>query len=165
MVPQFLSRLSALWPKSASRTVSVTRKGGEQFSVFESEMEGRPLIATINVGLRGLESKAAHPWFLSLSTPLIQPTKDGLPTPGDSTALSDWEAFVEKRINPACQFVFVGHVTWNGSREVLYYIDRVEPTATLLKRLRDDHLTRPFAFRCERDDAWNNVSVYFRQSG
>ena len=159
----FFSRLSALWPKPASGTVSARRNSGEQFSVFESEM-GRPLIATIDAGLRGFESKSTLPWFLGLSTPLIEPTKDGLPTTGDSIALDEWEALVEKRIDPACQFVYVGHVTWNGSREVLYYINGVEPAASILKKLSDDHVTRPFAFRCERDDAWDNVSIYFRQS-
>jgi uncharacterized protein DUF695 len=131
--------------------------------VVEALVDGS-LIATIDVGLRGFESKAALPWFLGLSTPLIEPTKNGLPTAGDSIALDDWEALVEKRIDPVRQFVYVGHVTWNGSREVLYYIDGVEPATSLLRKLRDDHVTLPFAFRCERDDAWDNVSIYFRQS-
>jgi hypothetical protein len=104
-VLDFFSRLLALWPKSASGTVSARRKSGEQFSVFQSEMDGRPLIATIDVGLRGFESKAAVPWFLSLSTPLIEPSKDGLPTTEDSIALNEWEDLVEKRIARTRQFV------------------------------------------------------------
>jgi uncharacterized protein DUF695 len=164
LMPEFFSHLTALWRKSTSRTVSSRRKCDEKFSVFQSEMDGRPLIATVDIALHGYKSKAALPWFLGLSTPLINPTADGLPTPGDSIALDEWEALVEKRINPGCQFVYVGHVTWNGSREVLYYIDRVEPAASLLKKLSDDQATRSFAFRCERDEAWDNVSIYFRQS-
>lgn len=163
-MPDFFSRLSTLLRKTTSRAVSARRKSDEKFSIFQSEMDGRPLIATVDMALHGYKSKAALPWFLGLSTPLIEPTNDGLPTPGDSIALNDWEALVEKRIDPACQFVYVGYVTWNGSREVLYYIDRVEPVASLLKKLRDDHVTRPFAFRCERDDPWDNVSIYFRQT-
>jgi hypothetical protein len=100
-VLDFFSRLSGLWPKFASGTLSARRKVGEQFSVFESEMDGRPRIATIDVGLRGFESKGALPWFLSLSTPLIEPTKDGLPTPEESMALSEWEDLAEKRIRPS----------------------------------------------------------------
>jgi hypothetical protein len=163
-VLDFFSRLSALWPKLASGTLSARRKVGEQFSVFESEMDGRPLIAIIDVGLRGFESKAVLPWFLSLSTPLIEPTKDGLPTPEDSIALNEWEGLVEKRIASVCRFVYVGRVTWNGSRETIYYIDRDEPVASQLRKLDDDRVSRPFAFLCERDDEWNKISIYFRQS-
>ena len=159
----FFARLSTLCRKFSSKTVSARRETGEKFSIFQSELDGHPLIATIDMALSAYKSKATLPWFLGLSAPLIRPTRDGLPTPSDSIALSEWEDLVEKLINPACRFVYVGHVTWNGSREVLYYVDRVEPAATLLKKLGDDHVTRPFAFRCERDDVWENVSIYFRQ--
>jgi hypothetical protein len=163
-MPDFFSRLSALWSKSASRTGGARTQSHEKFSVFKSEMDGHPLIATIDVGLHGYESKASLPWFLSLSTRLIEPTKDGLPTPGDSIALNEWEDLVEKRIAAVCPFVYVGHVTWNGSREVLYYIERDEPAASVLRKLRDDRVTRPFAFLCERDDEWDKTSIYFKQS-
>jgi hypothetical protein len=163
-MPGLFSRLSAFWPKSTSGTIPEGRKSDESFSVFEGEMDGRPLIATIDMALLGYESRAALPWFLSLSTPLIEPSKDGLPTPGDSISLNEWEDSVEKRIAAACQFVYVGHVTWNGSREVIYYIDRHEPVASLLRKLNDDRATRPFAFVCERDEKWDKISIYFRQS-
>jgi len=138
-------------------------KREEKFAVLQGEIDGRPLLAIIDKSLREYESKAGLPWFLSISTPLINPTKDGLPNDKDSSALNAWEDLLESAIAAACRFVYVGHVTWNGSREVLYYVAEPDALDTRLKNLVSDRVTRPFAFHYERDDKWDRISIYFKQ--
>lgn len=134
----------------------------ESFSVLEGKLNGLPLMAMIDMGLRGYKLKAQLPWFLSLTTNLSETTKDGQPTTKESTNLEEWEDLVEKRISTACQFVYVGRVTWNASRELLFYADSTEPISSVLEALSAEHMIRSFSFHCERDDKWERVSVYFK---
>jgi hypothetical protein len=159
----FLSKLAAIWQKSVSKAGNADEKGQPSFSVIQGEMDGHPLFAIIDMSLRNYKSKASLPWFLSISTPLINPTKDGLPTDKDSSALNEWEDLTASKIQAESRFVYVGHVTWNGSREALFYIEKQELVVNKLKKLADDHVTRPFAFRCEKDEKWDKVAIYFKQ--
>lgn len=134
------------------------------FSVFKGEMDGYPLLATIDMGLRHYKKKSNVPWFLSISTPLVKPTSDGLTTTQEAEELDKWEDALEKDVAAATHFVYVGHVTWKGHRELLYYIAKPDPVKRTLQSLIDHRTTRPFAFRCERDDTWSKVEVYFKKS-
>jgi hypothetical protein len=139
------------------RTNAVSQDG--TFSVIQGEVAGRPLVAMIDMGLLELPDKQGLSFFLSLSTSLINPTSEGLPTRSDTDSLNTWEHAVEERLRSAGKFVFVGRVTWNGHRELLYYVGSQQPTVETLKTISDVHSTRPFAFICERDDEWARVGV------
>lgn len=145
--------------KSAS-TQKPSEKDSRQFSLIKGEMDGHPLFAIIASDLKKYPAKTKFPWFLSVSTPLIGPTADGLPQGKDFEALNDWEDKIEARIAKLGRYFYVGHVTWNGSREELFYLEKPEPTVSALKKVRDSHSTRTFDFRCEKDKDWKNVSRY-----
>ena len=141
------------------KQANASQKG--TFSVLGSEVDGRPLIAIIDMGLRNSPDRQHLPFFLSLSTPLISPTSDGLPTKNDADSLNTWEDAMEARLRPIGKFVFVGRVTWNGNRELLYYVNDPQPAVEVLKKLSDAHSTRPFAFRCNRDEKWDKANFWF----
>ena len=135
-------------------------KISERFAMSETDFDGYPLIANINLALRDYEQKQATPWLLSISTPLTYPSDRGLPSKQEAAALNSWETVVELEI-AVVSFVFVGRVTWNGNRELLYYVKEPEVPVQRLQTLIDSRSTRPFAFRCEKDEAWLKVSIYF----
>lgn len=110
--------------------------------------------------LKNYPPKTKFPWFLSVSTPLIGPTADGLPQGKDFEALNAWEDEIETRIAKLGRYFYVGHVTWNGSREELFYLEKPEPIVSALKKIRNSHSTRPFDFHCEKDEGWKKVSRY-----
>ena len=132
----------------------------EEFVVFDWNFDGHRLIGNINLALRSYGAKSKTPWFLGLSTPLSNPTPEGLPAGEEAEELNQWEETVEKRIGAESKFVFVGRVTWNGHRELLYYVAKPERVAPELQQLINSHATRPFAFRCEQDSSWSKVRVY-----
>jgi len=132
----------------------------EQFALLEAEMSGRRLIANINLSLRTFTDKYRFPWFLSLSTTLKESDQDGLATKTEADALDSWEDQIESAIASDGDFKFIGRVTWNGHRELLYHLREPEATVSALQRLIDAGETRPFAFRCERDEAWSHVADY-----
>ena len=98
------------------------------FSVIQAEIDGRLLVAMIDMGLRELPARQGLSFFLGLSTSLINPTSEGLPTRSDTDNLNVWEGVVEARLQAVTKLVFVGRVTWNGRRELLYYMGKEQPT-------------------------------------
>jgi Family of unknown function (DUF695) len=133
------------------------------FSVLQGNVDGRPMVAMIDMGLRNYPDKQAMPFFLSLSTPLINPTSEGLPTRSDSDSLNAWEDAAEAQLRSGGRFVYVGRVTWNGHRELLYYLDNQQPYVDALRNLSDGHSTRSFAFICERDEKWTKTDVWLNR--
>jgi hypothetical protein len=102
--------------KSQDRRANVESQGGT-FSIMQGEVDGRPVIAMIDTKLRDLRGRQGLPFSLSLSSPLIGPASEGLPTEVIVNSLSEWEDAVEARLQPVSKFAFVGRVTWNGNRE------------------------------------------------
>jgi hypothetical protein len=143
--------------KSQAKQINVVSQNGS-FSIMQGEVDGHALFASIDMRLRDLADKQRLPFFLSLSTTLTNPTSKGLPTQSDADNLNAWEEAVEARVKSASIFVFVGRVTWNGHRELLYYVGDQQSTIETLKTLPG---TRPFAFTCERDEKWKKADFWF----
>jgi hypothetical protein len=155
--------LLAMQKEKGSEDKQTTGSQDGTFSVLKGEVDGRPLIAMIDMGLRNLPDKQRLPFFLSISIPLISPTSEGLSTQSDADSLNTLEDAVEVRLRSAGKFVFVGRVTWNGNRELLYYVNSQQPAVAALKTLSDAHSTRPFAFRCERDEKWEKANFWLNR--
>lgn len=133
------------------------------FSILQGNIDGRPMFATIDMGLLNSSERQVLPFFLSVSTPLVDPTVDGLPTRSDAEDLNAWEEVVEANLRPAGKLVFVGRVTWNGHRELLYYLSSEHPAVDALQTLLASHSTRSFAFRCERDEKWTKADLWLKR--
>jgi len=147
---------------SQDKRANVESPGGT-FSIMRGEVDGRPVIAIIDTKRRDLRGRQGLPFFLSLSSPLIGPTSEGLPTRSDSNSLNEWEDSVEAKLQSVSKFAFVGRVTWNRNRELLYYIDSPKPAVEILQTLSDAHSTRPFAFACERDEMWTKADFWLNR--
>src|SRR5580700_8455135 len=114
---------------------------GNGFSVLETDLDGLPLIAVINVELRDHRHKSGTPWFISISTPYTAGS-GGLPSSKDVSALDHWEQRIVTEL--AADAVFVGRVTWNGHRELLYYLTIPEPSVGRLEALSASGTSRAF---------------------
>lgn len=132
----------------------------ESFGLLKTEMDGRPLVANIDLSLGTFPRKGDFSWFLSLSTALKETDSEGLPTKVEAVALNGWEDRVEETISANTGFKYVGRVTWNGHRELLYQISDPGSAAPALQKLIENRDTRPFAFRCQRDELWEHVAGY-----
>ena len=160
MKPVFLATLVALLFFSGCKGGAATGA----FAIFQGEKDGRPLFATIDTTPHDNTFKATYPWFLGITTSLTNPTDDGLTTHQEASALNDWEDSLEKQFSGTCRFVYVGRVTWNGKRQLLYYVDTLDSIEAKLRKLAEEHTGRAFDIEVERDDQWNKVSVYLREN-
>jgi hypothetical protein len=116
----------------------------------------------VDLSLGDCPNKSRYPWLLSLSTKLNAVDLEGFPNKQEAAELNAWEDMVEEKISASASFKYVGRVTWNGHRELLYYLDSPEAAVESLQSLIDQKTTRPFAFRCQRDDGWHQVRVYLQ---
>jgi hypothetical protein len=57
---------------------------------------GKEEAAAMSIQFRDGKSKASFPWFLSIKTPLANPTEDGLTTDEEAAVLNDWEDKIER---------------------------------------------------------------------
>jgi hypothetical protein len=130
------------------------------FALLEADMDGRPLIANIDLSLRTFARRAEFPWFLSISTALKDADEHGLPTELEAATLNVWEDHIDTVLDSAVSFKYVGRVTWNGHRELLYQVTDSQAAARALQQSIDSRKIRPFAFRCEQDTSWSHVSAY-----
>lgn len=132
----------------------------ESFSIFQGMIDGRPLIAMISAALRGFTGKETLPFFLSVGTQLRNPTSNGLPTSVEADDLDKWEQEVESLLTQLGRLAFVGRVTWNAQRELLYYLESNEPSETALNAFSDKKSTRNFRFSCEKDSEWHRAALW-----
>jgi hypothetical protein len=134
------------------------------FSVLQRNRDGHPLFATVDSSLRDKKARTGFAWFLSVSTQLKDPTTDGLTTNQEASELNDWEDLLERDYLRDCRFVYVGRVTWNGTRQLLFYLDRPDCAEPTLKKFAHDFPKRVFHFQCQPDEQWEKVSSYFGES-
>lgn len=134
----------------------------ERFAVMEMNLDGHRVIVNVDMSLSDYPNKVEYPWLLSLSTKLKSTDQNGLPTKRESLDLNEWEDVVEREMLASSSFEYVGRVTWNGYRELLYYLKSPESAVKSLQSMIDQKTTRPFAFRCQRDDGWKQVNLYFQ---
>jgi len=134
------------------------------FVVLRGEKDGHPLFAIIDKTSRDDQFKAAYPWYLEISTQLTAPTPDGLPNEQEASALNEWEDSLEREIGGECRFTYVGRLTWNGKRTVLYYVDKPDPVVTKIKKIADSHVQRAFTVESQLDEHWDKVSEYVKSA-
>lgn len=143
---------------SSERLTSSAKDG--QFSVLQGEIDGHPVFATIDMGLRGFREMQLFPFFLSVGTSLARPNSYGLPTDDEAANLNAWEDAVEARLRLRSKYVFLGRITMNGKRELLYYVDSQQLAMEELTSLSEANSTRHFAFTCVRDEEWRHAQVW-----
>jgi Family of unknown function (DUF695) len=134
------------------------------FVVLQGEKDGHPLFAVIDKTERDDQFKATFPWYLEISTQFMDSTPDGFPKDQEAAVLAGWEDSLEKEIGGECRFVYIGHLTWNKARTVLYYVDRPERAVAKLKKIANDHAQRAFTVKSQRDEHWDKVSEYVKSA-
>jgi hypothetical protein len=135
---------------------------GEEFSLLELTGENKLFIALINMAYKGYRYKAKYPWSLSISIPLINPGENGIPNPNDSIALDEFEDKLNERLIDTCAFQYVGRITGEGSRKLMYYLNTPQETVNLLNKILESNESRAFEYCCEKDAGWEFVNIYLK---
>ena len=138
------------------------RGDGPAFGIKGSR-DGLPLIGIFNGNARQFSGKQKLPWLVSASSHFSDMYPNRLPKETEFPSLSQWEDSLIATIESESQFVWIGHVTWNGIREVFFYVDQPERVSRSLGKLSGGTHIRSFIFEVDFDEEWARVGVYFKE--
>ena len=130
----------------------------ERHTIVEFKQNGLPGVATINSALVEFEPKVVFAWHLSIMINAQGLEDNKMPTPDEQKVLDKFEDELAPIIKANGNALFLGRVTNDGWRELIYRIYDPEPVHEYLQGLISSkkHL-RPFDYRIDPDENWEKA--------
>ncbi len=133
---------------------------GEMFEVGEIvDDNGFFAISNINKSYDNYPNKKHFPWWIQVTLELVDTDDRKMPTESEAQILSELEEKIEKFIIDKHKTHFIGRVTQNGFRDIIFYVDQPrfdqEKTILFFDQVQEK---RRVNFSMEKDIDWNNVS-------
>ena len=135
----------------------------EVYTIVEFKQGGFPGKATINAALVKFEPKVVFSWHLSIMISAQDLKDNKMPTAQEEKVLDQFQEEVDSPIKAHGNALFLGEVTNDGWRELLYRVYDPEPVNTYLQGLISTkaHL-RPFDFRIDPDKEWEKAQWHLK---
>ena len=135
----------------------------EIHTVVEFKQNDLPGIAIINSALVEFEPKVVFAWHLSIMIEAQELGENNMPTPDEQKTLYQFEDEMVPSIKANGNAVFLGRVTNDGRRELVYRIYDPEPVNEYLQGLISSktHL-RPFDYRIDPDENWEKAQWHLK---
>lgn len=131
----------------------------ENYQILEFNQEERPGIAVINKSLLYFEPKEVFSWHCSVMIHFNQLIENGMPDVTDRTKVEEFEDWLDDEIKGENEekpnALFLGRITWNKTRELIWRVYEPEKTNAILNKLietKDYEL--PFDYRIDPDIEW-----------
>jgi hypothetical protein len=132
---------------------TVPLAGGHAFRVIQATREGLPAVILIDGALPRTESAARFPCLATVVLPVLDPNRMGLCDGAEAARLDGIEEAALASL-PADSSRFVGHATWNGTRELYAYVAD-HSTADLLKQAMERLGAAGAELSVEHDPDWS----------
>ena len=132
----------------------------EYFQVLEFIQEEMPGIAVINSNLKNFEPKEVFSWHCSIMIHFENLIDNGMPSLEDKNLVEEFEDWLDIEIKGESKkkpnALFLGRITWNGTRELIWRIFNPEITNELLQGIieNNDNNILPFDYRIDPDKHW-----------
>ncbi len=131
----------------------------ENYQILKFNQDELPGIAVINKSLVNFEPKEVFNWHCSVMVHFNQLIENGMPDLTDRTTVEEFEDWLDDEIKGENKekpnALFLGRITWNKTRELIWRIYQPEVTNTILNKLietKDYEL--PFDYRIDQDNEW-----------
>ena len=133
---------------------------GELFEFSEiTDNEGFYGFSNINKSYDHYPNKKYFPWWIQVTLELVETDDRKMPTENESKILDDLENKIESFISEKHKTHFIGRVTQNGFRDIIFYVDEPrfdgEKTNIFFDQVQEK---RKVNFNMEKDIDWKNVS-------
>lgn len=134
----------------------------KRFDVVTGKQDGSPMVSMIDKGYKHLPEIHSLPWFLWINIPLEDKRQDGLSTKEEDLMLEKLEQNIEDKMMSETKLVFVGRLTWNGSRELFYYVgDGATANSVLDGLVKNPPFGRGFQYEISKDMEHRKVAEMF----
>ncbi|QHL88949.1 DUF695 domain-containing protein [Nibribacter ruber] len=137
----------------------------EDFSILQAnDRNGGLGFLMVNQSYKNYEFKKEYPWYLWVDIEVREKNANGHPTSNEATHLNNLEDEIDAELKKVCGRHYLGRTTFEGTRELLYYVDDPEKANAVLQKLASNpNSIRQFQFKIEEDKEWSKVAYLFQQ--
>ena len=132
----------------------------ELFEVSEiTDDKGFFGFSNINKSYDNYPNKKYFPWWIQVTLELKEIDDRKMPTESEAKILNELEDKIEKFVTEKHKTHFIGRVTQNGFRDIIFYVDQPRFDQNKTNNFFDQiQEIRRINFTMEKDIHWNNVS-------
>lgn len=136
---------------------------GESFGISKLTLQDGWGLATFNNKYNDYPNKAFFPWHVLVELEIIDKNNNGHPIDTDADKLVRLEDQILKFLQEKQTVHFLGRVTRNGFRDLLYYIDTPKLEQAEVNAFCDNIMKeRGIYFGMEKDPKWTAVSGFLK---
>ena len=136
---------------------------GESFSISKLTLQDGWGLATFNNKYNNYPNKTFFPWHVLVELEIIDKNDNGHPIDIDAEKLVRLEGEILKFLQLKHTVHFLGRVTRNGFRDLLYYIDKPKFEQAEVNEFCDNIMKeRGINFGMEKDPQWTAVSGFIK---
>ena len=131
----------------------------ENISLMEGKIEELPNLLVLNQALKFYEFTQKYPYLLQLTLTLNAVGDNGLPN-GNTDELYLIEDIIYQEIYKSQKGHFLATETYNGKRDLFYYVDSKESIANALNMLPKEYESCDVQYSIDYDPFWVRVDRY-----
>lgn len=133
-------------------------KENSEYNIAHGERDNHPYFFIFRKGFAKFPQKENYPWLLEIKI-YFEANESGLVDGEEGDILNKFEDILDQKNKENPPTYFVGRITWNGIRTLLYYVIDPKATADLLDNIIETgQYPREFEFKIEKDQEWKGVS-------
>jgi hypothetical protein len=132
----------------------------DNFSVVQGQVDGKPMIGSLNMGYKNYDRKAQYPWCLKLAIGLeLENLYDnGLPKQEESEIANRLEDELLDKIKTLATAHYIGHLFNDTFLDVYVYLDNPKEVHEFLQtQINKEGLIRGFGYEINQDPQWTTV--------
>lgn len=137
--------------------------------LIEAKRDGLIEVIVVNEALLSFVHTQIFPWFLCVTLEAKELIENEMPAPFESDLLFQVGDEIEDIVlggrteTGAANALFLARSTWNGLRQLLYYVHDPEITHSALQTLLTSRKwERSWDYRMENDPLWEKASYVFQ---
>jgi hypothetical protein len=129
---------------------------------LEAKLEsGNALIAVINTDLLQWDSKASHPWILSIKIPFDGSNNNGMPDDDIYKLLDEVENNISEELNDFEGFVNIGRQTAKNVREIYFACKEFRKPSKVLFKIQSDYADKmEITYDIYKDKYWQSFERF-----
>jgi len=145
--------------KKSQRAISGQRFPKESIEILEGKVEGLPTLLVINNALKYYEFTKAFPYLFRLRLHLNNAGENGLPQ-GNTDEIYGVEDVIYNELYKQERGHFLATETYNGERELFYYVDSIESVKNALAKLPEKLESCELSHELDFDPFWVMTEAY-----
>ena len=137
----------------------------DNFVLIEFRQNELPGTALVNVATGEYAQSNIYNWQLSVLIQCEQLGENGMPSPLEQELLDQFEDRLQPMMRDQDNGIFLGRVTCDGQRELMWRVKDPElPHTTLHDIIESADHPRPFDYRIDPDPSWDKAAWYLENA-